>query len=393
MNMSIVQDLLSPVHPEGAQELILLSKPFLPPLNEFTSLLNTIWKSHHITNRGVLHNRLEKELATFLKVEHLTLVTNGTLALMAAINGVGIEGPGEVITTPYTFVATAQAILACGLTPVFADIDPETLNLDPRLVEDLITPRTKAILPVHCYGRPCDVNEFERLSHQYGLPVIYDAAHAFDVQLGERNLLSYGDASILSLHATKVFHTIEGGLVVSSNARVRRRIERWRDFGLECESVVRQPGMNAKMSEVSAAMGLANLPYHQANHNRRREIAAFYYAGLCDIPGIEVSDPETNFGYFPIRVGQHYALSRDQLYDQLWQEGICVRRYFYPLITDFELFNGAVCGNDLPHAKKIASEVLCLPIHPQLTNADIQRVLDVLLSFSTHLKGEYLNVL
>jgi len=360
---------------------IVLSQPFLPPFEEFSGLLESVWDNKHLTNKGKLHNQLERELATYLNVEYLTLLSNGTLALMAAIESLVTEQPGEIITTPYTFVATAQAIRACGLRPVFADIDPETFNLDPRCVEPLISEKTKAIIPVHCYGNPCDVEAFEDLSRLHNIPIIYDAAHAFNVQLNGRSLLSYGDASILSLHATKVFHTFEGGVVVSKMAEEKEQVYRWQDFGYEAETIIEQPGLNAKMHEASAAMGLALLPYYQASEDRRSEIADLYRAGLHDLMGIELVETGTNYGYFPIRVKPSCRLGRDELHDQLWKSGIKVRRYFYPLVSDFKMFSNADRGCELTNAKMIASEVLCLPVHSNLTNNDVEYILSMLHEF------------
>jgi len=342
----------------------------LPPLEDFLPYLREIWDSRTLTNGGPFHERFEAALCEHLGVDYISLFTNGTLALVTALQSLRITG--EVITTPYSFVATAHSLLWNGITPVFIDVDPRTLNLDHRKIEAAITPRTTAILPVHCYGHPCDVVAIEKIADTYGLRVIYDAAHAFGVQTDAGSILRFGDLSILSFHATKVFNTFEGGAIVCRDAKTKQRIDRLKNFGFADEVTVVAPGINAKMNEFSAALGLLQLRGLGAAIESRRAVAERYRVGLAGVRGIErlenTGETVANFAYEPIFVKPDYPLSRDELYLKLQEAGIHGRRYFYPLISDFPMYRGLSSASpaNLPVAKRAAEEVICLPMYPGL---------------------------
>lgn len=361
---------------------IYVTQPFLPPLAEFVGYLEQIWNSKVLTNGGPLHRQLEEKLCEYLGVEHIALFTNGTIALVTALQSLRITG--EVITTPYSFVATAHSLLWNGIRPVFVDIDPVTLNMDPARIEAAITPHTTAIMPVHCYGQPCDVVAIQRIADNYNLKVVYDAAHSFGVQLKGSSVFKHGDLSVLSFHATKVFNTFEGGAIVCPDAKTKLRIDQLKNFGFVDETTVVAPGINGKMSEVSAAMGLLQLRHLEAAMKRRREIDAAYRSQLFGVPGIHcvARDGATtdNFAYFPILVGPDYALSRDALYDKLKSRGVYARRYFYPLISEFPMYRGLASAHreNLPVASRVAQQVLCLPIYPSLMPDEQQAVIDTI---------------
>lgn len=357
---------------------IYVTQPLLPELDAFIPYLQQIWQSKCLTNNGPYHQRLEQALADYLGVEHLSLFNNGTTALVTALQAMAIEG--EVITTPYTFAATAHALVWNRLTPVFVDIDPHTFNLDPRAIEAAITPRTQAILPVHCYGLPCDVQAIEQIARRHRLRVIYDAAHAFAVKDGEGSVLRHGDMSILSLHATKVFNTFEGGAIISPHAEAKRHVDQLRNFGFVNETSVVTCGINGKMSEINAAFGLLQLQHIDQALARRQTVDAAYRRLLSGIGGISLCREAQNHGYFPILVQSTYPLSRDQLYDAFKQQGIFARRYFYPLITDMQAYRARpdTHRHPLPVATQIARQIICLPLYPDLTHADIERVVAVI---------------
>lgn len=360
---------------------IYVTQPVLPPLEEFVPYLREIWRSKQLTNAGPFHGELEDALAEYLGVEHISLFCNGTIALVTALQALRITG--EVITTPYSFVATAHSLLWNGITPVFVDIAPGSMNLDPALIEPAITPRTTAILPVHVYGRPCDVEAIQRIADTYGLRVIYDAAHSFATSIEGRNLYECGDLTVLSFHATKVFNTFEGGAIVSRDARMKQRIDYLKNFGFANETTVVAPGINGKMNEVQAAFGLLQLRYVDEAIARRKHLDGLYREGLAGVPGIgmpEMPDWRHNYAYFPIFVSAPYPLARDALYERLKADGIFPRRYFYPLITDFPMYRGlpSAAGDRLPVARRIASTVLCLPIYPALTDEDAARVVRII---------------
>lgn len=362
---------------------IYVTQPFLPPLEEFTPYLQEIWDSKFITNGGKFHTQLEAALAEYLGVKHLALFTNGTLGLVTALQALRIKG--EVITTPYSFAATAHSILWNGLTPVFADVDPVTCNLDPDAIEAAITPQTTAIMPVHCYGTPCDVQRIERIADTYGLKVIYDAAHAFGVKHKGQSLLNWGDLSVLSFHATKVYTTIEGGAIVCADAKTKQRIDYLKNFGIADEVTVMAAGINGKMNEVQAAFGLMQLQHVDQLIARRAEIAALYRERLGSVPGLRLLDPHArthpNHSYYPVFIDESFPLSRDAVYETLREQGVYARRYFYPLISDMPMYRGlpSAARSHLPNAVRIANQVLCLPIYPALTDEQVHRVADTIL--------------
>ena len=362
----------------NTQPPIYVTQPDLPPLAEFMPYLQQIWDSKILTNGGPFHKQLEAELAEYLGVKHISLFTNATIALVTALQSLRISG--EVITTPYSFVATAHSLLWNGIKPVFVDIDPDTMNLDPACIEAAITPQTTAIMPVHCYGRPCDVQAIQRIADDYNLKVIYDAAHAFGVTQHGQSILQHGDLSILSFHATKVFNTFEGGAIISPDARTKQHIDHLKNFGFVNEVTVVATGINGKMSELNAALGLLQLQHVGKAMARRQAIDTLYRALLSDVKGIRVlaqpADTQANYAYFPILVEPDYPLSRDALYQQMKDAGIHGRRYFYPLISDFPMYRGlpSALASNLPVAKTTSSRVICLPIYPALSDEDVIRI-------------------
>jgi len=347
-------------------------------LEDFLPLLKQIWDSRILTNGGPFHEQFEQALSEYLGVQHISLFTNGTIALVAALQA--LRTTGEVITTPYSFVATAHSLLWNGIKPVFVDVDPRTLNLDPTKIEAAITPQTTAILAVHVYGHPCDVEAIQKIADNYNLRVIYDAAHAFGVQCHCGSVLNHGDLSVLSFHATKVFNTFEGGAVVSPDAKTKQRIDHLKNFGFVDEVTVVAPGINGKMSEFNAALGLSQLKYVDKAIKRRREIDSHYRELLSRIDGIRclngAGETRANFSYFPILVEQSYPLGRDALYEHLKLHSVFTRRYFYPLISDFPMYRGLPTAQraNLPVAYDAAAKALCLPIYPALGDVDVERV-------------------
>lgn len=367
-----------------ASKPIPVTSPLLPPLEEFIPYLERIWESRILTNGGSMHQALEKALCAYLGVKHIALFANGTLALVTALQALRITG--EVITTPYSFVATAHSLLWNGIKPVFVDVDPDTCNLDPARIEAAITPQTTAIMPVHCYGTPCDVAAIGRIADTYNLKVIYDAAHAFAVRDARGSVLRHGDLSVLSFHATKVFNTFEGGAIICPDARTKQRIDHLKNFGFVNETTVVAPGINGKMNEVSAAFGLLQLKHIDRALERRARIDALYRKRLSGIAGLECRQLPPggtgNHAYFPVMVDDPYPLARDELYQLLRNEKILVRRYFYPLISEFPMYRGlpsAAPGN-LPHAHAAARRVLCLPIHPDLADAEVARICELIIA-------------
>ncbi|WP_460595506.1 DegT/DnrJ/EryC1/StrS family aminotransferase [Geomonas sp. Red276] len=358
---------------------LFVTQPFMPPLEEFLPYLERIWENKMLTNNGPIHQELEQALCDHLGVPHLSLFANGTLALMVALQALRITG--EVITTPYSFVATTHALHWNGIQPVFADIDEGSFNLDPARIEAAITPRTTAIVPVHVYGNPCDVEGIQQVADTFGLKVIYDAAPAFGVRVNGRSVLNYGDLSVLSFHATKIFNTFEGGAIVCQDEKMKRRIDFLKNFGFADEVTVVAPGINAKMNEMQSAFGLLQLKYLDQMIERRAEIDAVYREGLKEIPGLKLFAPSPevswNHSSFPVLVEHAFPLKRDEMYQRLRAEGIHVRRYFYPLISEFPAYRGLPSArrDNLPVASRISSQVLCLPIYPALTADDLQRVL------------------
>lgn len=363
-------------------KVISVTSPLLPPLEEFVPYLEQIWESKRLTNNGPFHQQLEADLARYLGVEHLSLFANGTLALITAMQALHVKG--EVITTAYSFVATAHSLVWNRLTPVFVDIDEHTFNIDPKKIEEAITPNTTAIMPVHCYGRPCDVNAIQRIADKHGLKVIYDAAHAFGVHDAGGSVLRHGDLSVLSLHATKVFNTIEGGAIISPDAETKQHIDQLRNFGFIDEVTVVSCGINGKMSELNAAFGLLQLKYIDQALREREQVDAMYRELLVSIPGIEVRQCEqlkvANYSYFPILIHEPYGLTRDELYQLLQEHNIFARRYFYPLITDMAAYRDmeGLKRHALPNAAQVAGKVICLPIYPGLAREDVERVVSII---------------
>lgn len=364
----------------SSERQLFVTQPFLPPLKEFVPYLEQIWESKWLTNSGPFHQKLEEELADYLGVKYISLFANGTLSLVTALQALRITG--EVITTPYSFVATAHSLLWNGIKPVFVDILPDTFNLDPERIEAAITPQTTAIMPVHVYGKPCDVEGIQEIADKYGLKVIYDAAHAFGVRFRSESILGRGDLSILSFHATKVFNTFEGGAIISPDAKTKKRIDDLKNFGYADEVTVIAPGINAKMNEVQAAFGLLQLKYIEEAIRLRRSIDARYRSCLSDVPGIVCpplpSDTDYNYSYFPVLIQKEYPLARDELYERLRQNGIYARRYFYPLISEFPTYRNfpSSASSNLPVAKRVSGQVLCLPIYPNLNGDDLDRIID-----------------
>jgi len=363
---------------------IFVTRPFLPPLEEFLPYLERIWQSGRLTNGGPYHKEFETTLAEYLGVPHVCLFTNATIALVTALQALRITG--EVITTPYSFVATAHSLLWNGVKPVFVDVDPCTLNLDPGKIEAAITPQTTAILPVHCYGHPCNVERIQRIADVYNLRVIYDAAHAFGVTDRDGSILKHGDLSILSFHATKVYNTFEGGAIVCPDRKSKERIDFLKNFGFADETTVVATGINGKMSEFNAALGLLQLKYIEHVLARRRHIDAAYRKGLSGIAGIEClprqSEGRSNFAYFPILVNKEFPLDRDALYQCLLERNIHARRYFYPLISEFPMYRGLPSAQreNIPVAHAAADRILCLPIYPDLDSACLQHIIDAIRS-------------
>ena len=359
-----------------------VTRPFLPPLEEFVPYLEQIWSSGQLTNNGPFHQQLEAALCEHLGVKHLSLFTNCTIALVTALQALRITG--EVITTPFSFVATSHALLWNGIKPVFVDIEPETLNLDPSKIEAAITPNTTAILPVHVYGNPCDVEAIEEITQNYNLKVIYDAAHAFGVKCHCGSILNHGDLSVLSFHATKVFSTMEGGAIVCPDEKTKRHIDHLKNFGFVGEATVVASGINGKMNEMQAALGLLQLNHIDHALQSRAKIDRLYRQALADIEGIQClprgAQMADNHAYFPIVVGPAYPLSRDELYERLREQGVFARRYFYPLISEYPMYRGlpSASPENLPNACRAAQQVLCLPIFPEMTDAEQAGVIELI---------------
>lgn len=373
----------------GLEVPIYVNQPYLPPLAEFIPYLTKIWNSRILTNGGPFHQQLERELCEYLGVKHVALFSNGTLGLVTALQALKITG--EVLTTPYSFVATAHSLLWNGIKPVFVDIDPNTLNMDPRRIEEAITPQTTAIMPVHCYGHPCDVEAIQKIADNYNLKVIYDAAHAFGVKDDGGSILRHGDMSVLSFHATKVFNTFEGGAIICPDAKTKQRIDHLKNFGFVDEVTVVAAGINGKMSEINAAFGLLQLQHIDAVLERRCKIDALYRKLLADVPGIHClcnsGESSANYAYFPILVEKDYPLERDELYAFLKENNIFGRRYFYPLISEFPMYRDLPSAHrkNLSTANEASRKVLCLPIYPALSNDEVFAIAEVIARAGTRL--------
>lgn len=366
------------------QKQITVTSPLLPNLDEFHEFLKEIWDSKWITNNGQFHQQLEKALCEYLGVEYLSLFTNGTLPLITALQALHITG--EVITTPYSFVATTHALWWNGIKPVFVDIDPSNCGIDPEKIESAITPRTTAIMPVHCYGKPCDTQRIQAIADKYGLKVIYDAAHAFGVEVNGESILKQGDMSTLSFHATKVYNTAEGGALIVKDAETKKMVDYLKNFGFAGETEVVAPGINSKMDEIRAALGLLNLKQVDEAIEKRHQVAIRYREALSGVKGIRFFDDmvgvKHNYSYFPIFVdAEEYGMTRDDLYFKMKEQGIYGRRYFYPLISSFSTYSGlpSASPENLPVATRVANEVICLPMHHGLSKEDVEKVLKTIL--------------
>lgn len=391
---------------------ITVTAPLLPDLNEFNELLKEIWESKWITNNGSFHKQLEAALAEYLKVPYVSLFTNGTLPLLTALQALRITG--EVITTPYSFVATTHSIWWNGCKPVFVDIDPKTGNMDPDKIEAAITPKTTAIMPVHCYGKPCDVRRIKEIADKYGLKVIYDAAHAFALEIPKNesdykfafdeannvlnpsqaakkvnveteSILNWGDMSTLSFHATKVYNTIEGGAMIMHDAETKKRIDYLKNFGFAGETTVVGPGINSKVDEMRAAYGLLNLKKVDEAIENRKAVANIYRDALRGIDGLtfyeDMPGVKHNYSYFPMFIdAEKYGMTRDELYFKMKEQNVLGRRYFYPLISEFSTYRGlpSAAKENLPNAHKMADCVICLPMHHELSGDDLERILNLI---------------
>lgn len=362
--------------------IITVTSPLLPNLDDFHGLLKEIWDSKWITNNGQFHQQLEKALCEYLKVPYISLFTNGTMPLLTALQALRITG--EVITTPYSFVATTHSIWWNGCKPVFVDIEESTCGIDPDKIEAAITPRTTAIMPVHCYGKPCNMERIQAIADKYGLKVIYDAAHAFGVEVNGESVLNKGDMATLSFHATKVYNTLEGGALVMHDPETKKRIDYLKNFGFAGETEVVAPGINSKMDEVRAAYGLLNLKIVDDAIEKRHKVAIRYREALRGVKGIRFFDDmpgvKHNYSYFPIFVdAEEYGITRDELYFKIQEKGVFGRRYFYPLISTFSTYRGlpSAAPENLPVATRIANEVICLPIHHELEK-DLNRIVEMI---------------
>ena len=359
---------------------ITVTSPLLPDLDEFNMMLKEIWDSKWVTNNGSFHKQLEKELADYLKVPYVSLFTNGTLPLLTALQALRVTG--EVITTPYSFVATTHSIWWNGCKPVFVDIDPASGNMDPDKIEAAITPKTTAIMPVHVYGKPCDTKRIKEIADKYGLKVIYDAAHAFGVEVDGESVLTAGDMSTLSFHATKVYNTLEGGALVMHDEETKKRIDYLKNFGFAGETEVVAPGINSKVDEVRAAYGILNLKQVDAAIEARHQVAVKYREALRPVAGVTFMDDmpgvRHNYSYFPIFIdAEKYGMTRDELYFKMKDANVLGRRYFYPLISEFSTYRGlpSAAPDNLPNAHKMADSVICLPMHHELDKGDLERIL------------------
>ncbi|ENK3380154.1 dTDP-4-amino-4,6-dideoxy-D-glucose aminotransferase VioA [Escherichia albertii] len=359
-----------------------VTQPSLPELNEFIPYLQQIWENKWLTNNGPFHMELEKELCEYLGVKYISLFTNATIALVTALQALRISG--EVITTPYSFVATSHSILWNNLKPVFVDIDSESFNIDPDKIESAITPNTTAIMPVHCYGNPCDVERIQKIADDYGLKVIYDAAHAFGIKYKNNSLLNYGDLSILSFHATKVFNTFEGGAIICKDEKTKLRIDKLKNFGFVDEITVTAPGINGKMSEVNAAFGLLQLKYVNSSILKRKVVHDYYCKFLNGVTGISIPnfspDATKNYSYFPVLITEDFSVSRDELHNFLKENNILSRRYFYPLISNMSMYRGlsSALEHNLRNANSLSSKILCLPIYSELTIEECDRIISLI---------------
>lgn len=371
-------------------EKILLTQPFLPPLEEFYPYLEKIWNSKWLTNNGDFHKQFEKELADYLGVKYISLFTNGTLALITALQALKITG--EVITTPFSFVATTHSLWWNGIKPVFVDIEPDTFNIDADKIESAITSKTTAIMPVHVYGNPCAIEKIQEIADTYGLKIIYDACHAFGVTHNAESILNAGDLSVLSFHATKVFNTFEGGAIICNDEATKKRIDFLKNFGFAGETTVVAPGINAKMSEYQAALGVLQLKYVDEAIEKRKQVAERYREQLRCVEGIsfldDISGVRHNYSYFPILIDEKiFGVGRDTVYENFKNNNVFVRRYFYPLISQFPAYRTLESAHaaNLPVAEEVTKKILCLPIYPGLETDTIDAIIQILVRMQPQL--------
>ncbi len=361
---------------------ITVTSPLLPNLDEFNEMLKEIWASKWITNNGQFHKQLEKALAEYLKVPYISLFTNGTLPLLTALQALRITG--EVITTPYSFVATTHSIWWNGCKPVFVDIEEETCGIDPNKIEAAITPKTTAIMPVHCYGKPVKIKQIQEIADKYGLKVIYDAAHAFGEKFNGKSSAKYGDACMFSFHATKAFNSIEGGLSVVHDTATLTKVYQLHNFGIMDEEHVEFVGANAKMNEFQAAMGLCNLKHFEENRLKRKDLFTYYRQRLSDIKGIRFLDydevrNEFNYTYCPIFIDKEtYGMDRNELFEILSYNHVHSRKYFYPIVNEFNCYKDAGFRGETPIAKKLSEEVLTLPLYTDLRLEQVKMICDII---------------
>ena len=368
---------------KDSKEKFYVAKPSLPDIDDFIPYLEKMWATGVISNNGPFNQELEKKLAEYLEVPYLSLFSNGTLALITAIQASNLSG--EVITSPFTFIATPNSLVWNNLNPVFVDVDPTFGNLDPAKIEEAINEKTSAILPVHVYGNPCEIEEIDKVAKKHNLKVIYDAAHAFGVRHNNQSVLNFGDFSILSLHATKVFNTFEGGAVISKDLDTKNRIDRLRNFGIVDETTVSEIGSNSKMNEMQAAIGLLQLKKIDEYISSRKKIAEIYDKGLEAVNGVDVLSKRKNssfsYGYYPIFINKdQYGMSRDHLYSLLKESGIFSRRYFFPLVSNFQPYRDLPSSpkSNLPIANRLADSVLCLPIYSSLEHDIVKKIIKII---------------
>lgn len=359
------------------------TRPMLPPIEEYMAQIRRVWESKWLTNMGELHNEFEVRLREYLGVNNISLFVNGHMALEMVIQAMELKG--EVITTPYTFISTTHAIVRNGLKPVFCDIEEKNYTIDANKLESLITDQTSAIIPVHVYGNVCNIEKIKEIAKKYNLKVIYDAAHAFGVKYRGKGIAEYGDASMFSFHATKVFHSIEGGAVAYKDEELGRQLYNLKNFGIRSEEIVEDVGANAKMNEFQAAMGICNLKYIEKSVEHRRDLVTYYYDCLKNCEGIRLgvqqANVEKNYAYMPILITpDRFKVTRDQLYNILKSNDIYARKYFYPLVTEARCYQSTYCSNDTPVAKKISENILTLPLYTDMTFEDVERVCDVILN-------------
>jgi dTDP-4-amino-4,6-dideoxygalactose transaminase len=371
---------------EPFDEPIYVTRPLLPDLKEVYQELEKIWASKWLTNNGTEHQILEKEIRRRLKVPNVSLFNNGTIALLVAVSSLRLKG--EVITTPFTFPATPHALFWNGITPVFCDIDEKSMTINPDKIEQMVKPRTTAILGVHIFGTPCHIEKIQEIADRHGLKVIYDAAHAFDTDVDGTGIGNFGDISMFSFHATKLFHTAEGGALTYKDTDLKRRIDLLKNFGIKNEDEVIMPGINGKMNEIQAALGLTNLRYLKAEREKRKRIVDTYNQCLRDIEGISLNELPKNirnsYQYFVIRVNRtRFGISRDEIYTRLKEYNVYARKYFYPLCSDYPCYKNLPSADpaNLPAAKRVVDEVMCLPLYGELAIASVEKICEIIRGF------------